>query len=179
MADALRALRRWISRPFWHNSLSLRVIISTASLLIPVLMLTSAVYFSVRLVTSFGDAAADPLKELSLIIGAQTALSQESEGFHAFASLRDSSSREQLLRINEQADVALRALQAVPWNTGEKQIAQDIAQDWQRVQAIVVAVRSPGGGDPSLTSAGGGAALRRPHWEYSNFPRPAPQSGTR
>ncbi len=128
------------------------MIISTASLLIPVLMLTSAVYFSVRLVTSFGDAAADPLKELSLIIGAQTALSQESEGFHAFASLRDSSSREQLLRINEQADVALRALQAVPWNTGEKQIAQDIAQDWQRVQAIIVAVRSP---DPSLTSAGG------------------------
>lgn len=155
MADALTALRRLIGRPLWHSSLRLRVIVSIASLLIPVVMLTSAVYLSVELVTSFGDAAATPLKELSLIIGAQTALVQVSEGFHAYANLRDVPSREQLFRINEQGDLALRALQAVPWNTGEKQIAQDIERDWERVQAIAAAVGRPGGGDPSLTSAGG------------------------
>ena len=155
MADTLRALRRWIGRPLWHSSLRLRVIVAIVALLIPVLMLTSAVYLSVRLVTSFGDAAASSLKELSLIIGAQTALFQVSEGLHAYASLRDSPSREQLLRINEQGDVALRTLQAVGWNTGQKPIAQDIERDWQRVQAITAAAVRPRPGVPSPNSAEG------------------------
>jgi diguanylate cyclase (GGDEF)-like protein len=153
MADALRALSRRIGRPLWHSSLKVRVIVTIASLLIPVSMLTSAVYFSVRLVTSFGDAASAPLKELSLIIGVQTALVQVSEGFHAYARLRDSPSRAQLLRINEQGDVALRALQAVPWKIGEKQIAQDIERDWQQVEAMIAAAVRPRSGDPSSTSA--------------------------
>ena len=155
MADTLRALRRRIGRPLWHSSLRLRVIVAIVALLIPVLMLTSAVYLSVRLVTSFGDAAASSLKELSLIIGAQTALSQVSEGFHGHASLGDSPSREQWLRMNEQGDVALRALEADPWGPGEKEIAQDIERDWQRVQAITAAATRPRPGVPSPTSAEG------------------------
>ncbi len=153
MADALMVLRRLISRPLWHRSLRLRVIVAIASLLIPVVLLTSAVYLSVQLVTSFGDAAAAPLKELSLIIGAQTALFEVSQGFHAYASRGDSPSWEQLMRIAENADVVMRTLRAVPWGSGEKQIAQDIVRDWQRVQAITAATARPRPGLPSPPSA--------------------------
>jgi diguanylate cyclase (GGDEF)-like protein len=153
MADALVVLRRLISRPLWHSSLRLRVIVAIASLLIPVVLLTSAVYLSVQLVTSFGDAAAAPLKELSLIIGAQAALFEVSQGFHAYASRGDSPSWEQLMRIAENADVVMRTLRAVPWGSGEKQIAQDIVRDWQRVQTITASTARPRPGLPSPPSA--------------------------